>query len=173
MVATVANNLEYYLKIQNIKFEGTSTSSKFHPMVFHIWNHNFIQWYSTFGTTSFSHSAYTNLDSPLDIAQTLLDLNSNIYEARFVKSQKGKILLFFQNYMYRFHSQNGEFIKYRCRVGDCHAKCIYEGAYTVSGIHDHVFEIGAFEMLKTKEALENIIAYNPLETRLNISTNNG
>ncbi|CAK9291689.1 unnamed protein product [Gordionus sp. m RMFG-2023] len=28
--------------------------------------------------------------------------------------------------------------------------------------------IWAFEMLKTKEALENIIAYNPLETRLNV-----
>ncbi|CAK9298860.1 unnamed protein product [Gordionus sp. m RMFG-2023] len=61
-----------------------------------------------------------------------------------------------------------DIIKYRCRVADCHAKCLFDGAYIASGIHDHPFEIGTFEMLKTKVALENIVAQNHLETRLNI-----
>ncbi|CAK9291287.1 unnamed protein product [Gordionus sp. m RMFG-2023] len=217
MIATVANNLECYLKIQNIKFEKTQKGNHLiiylgYEYLIKSANKKFIHLScrdNCSGRAKLSlkdiiitieHTAKckflsngiphlepqvspivpdisissngiphlepqvspivpdTNLDSPLDIAQALLDLNSNIYEARFVKSQKGKMLLFFQNYLYRFHCQNRDIIKYRCRVADCHAKCIFDGAYIALSIHDQPFEIGTFEMLKTKEALENIVA---------------
>ncbi|CAK9292197.1 unnamed protein product [Gordionus sp. m RMFG-2023] len=148
MIATVANNLECYLKIQNIKFEGTSTKSankKFIHLscrdncsgraklslkdiiitIEHTAKYSVILPDILISSNGIPHLEPqvslivpdisissngipyleaqvspivpdTNLDSPLDIAQVLLDLNSNIYEARFVKSQKGKI--FFEAY---------------------------------------------------------------------------
>ncbi|CAK9292656.1 unnamed protein product [Gordionus sp. m RMFG-2023] len=192
IIATIANNLECYLKIQNIKFEKTQKGNHLiiylgYEYLIKSANKKFIHLscrdncsakckYNThlsLPSTQSQDSVIlpdilissngiphlepqvspivpdisissngiphlepqvspivpdTNLDSPLDIAQALLDLNSNIYEY----------------------------------------KCIFDGAYIASGIHDHPFEIGTFEMLKTKEALENIVAQNLFETRLNI-----
>ncbi|XP_065324901.1 uncharacterized protein LOC135931596 isoform X3 [Gordionus sp. m RMFG-2023] len=110
----------------------------------------------------------SNGDLPLEVANVLIDLHLNISDPQFIKSQKGKLLLFFQNYIYRYAYQKDDRIHYRCRKVGCKASCKFDGIYTTSGLHEHQNEIGQFEKLRTHKVLEDIVAENPLETRHNI-----
>ncbi|XP_065323562.1 uncharacterized protein LOC135930664 [Gordionus sp. m RMFG-2023] len=97
-----------------------------------------------------------------------MDLHQNINDPQFINSQKGKRLLFFQNYLYRHDYQKGDRVHYRCRIVGCKASCKLDGIYITSGLHEHQNEIGVFEKLRTYQVLEDVIAENPLETRHNI-----
>ncbi|XP_065318285.1 uncharacterized protein LOC135926362 isoform X2 [Gordionus sp. m RMFG-2023] len=107
----------------------------------------------------------SNTDLPLEVAHVLMDLHQNINDPRFVKSQKGKPLLFFQDYLYRQDYQKDNKIHYRCRKVGCKASCKFDVIYITSGLHEHQNEIDIFEKLRTHEVLEDIVAENPLETR--------
>ncbi|XP_065324581.1 uncharacterized protein LOC135931423 isoform X2 [Gordionus sp. m RMFG-2023] len=110
----------------------------------------------------------SNTDLPLEVAHVLMDLHQNINDPRFVKSQKGKPLLFFQDYLYRQDYQKDNKIHYRCRKVGCKASCKFDVIYITSGLHEHQNEIDIFEKLRTHEVLEDIVAENSLETRHNI-----
>ncbi|XP_065324842.1 uncharacterized protein LOC135931557 [Gordionus sp. m RMFG-2023] len=104
-------------------------------------------------------------------AESLIDFNENIHifeEPTFIDSQKGKSLLFFLNFLYRYNGTYRNTIYYRCLKADCKVTCKYIQGYTISKMHEHQNHAILFHKLKTLQTVKATVQQNPLDTRMNI-----
>ncbi|CAK9290130.1 unnamed protein product [Gordionus sp. m RMFG-2023] len=106
-------------------------------------------------------------ESTINIANALIDLHHS-HSPRFINSQKGKPLLFYNMFLYRIDHHKDLISYYRCRNISCKGRCKYDGIYTMTCGHSHQHETYIYEKLRTKEVIEILVAENPLESRLTI-----
>ncbi|XP_065317100.1 uncharacterized protein LOC135925642 isoform X5 [Gordionus sp. m RMFG-2023] len=117
---------------------------------------------------SHAFAAENDDDYQIDVANTLIDLHQYSHSPRFIKSQQGKTLLFYNKFLYRIDHKKDLIIYYRCRNKSCKGRCKFDGTYSITCLYSHQHETYFYEKLRTKEVLEMVVAENPLETRLAI-----